>query len=115
MAVGREIGAAFGHAWRVAGCVSPAVGRSLGPVFRWIFVEPGRWAYRTMPTPVGRMVRETALRPVAEAARSMGGAARQTPAVARETARQTRADTRRALFGESRGPERISRREPDAR
>ncbi|MGW1158072.1 hypothetical protein ACWD48_07550 [Streptomyces sp. NPDC002519] len=109
--VGREIGAAVGHAWRVAGHVSLAVGRFLGTLFRWIFVEPVRWVYRTVLTPVGHIVRDAVLRPATQAARGVGRAVRQTLAVARDTARQARAELRRTLFGEPREPRRNSRRE----
>ncbi|MFE9097675.1 hypothetical protein [Streptomyces sp. NPDC007264] len=112
--VGREIGAALGHAWRVAGHLSLAVGRFLGTLFRWIFVEPVRWVYRTVLTPVGHVVRDLVLRPAAEAARSAGRAARQALATARETVRQARAETRRLLFGTDPEPQPVSRREPKA-
>ncbi|MFC3577545.1 hypothetical protein ACFOZ0_30640 [Streptomyces yaanensis] len=112
--VGREIGEALGHAWRVAGHISLAVGRFLGTLFRWIFVEPVRWVYRTVLTPLGHFVRDTVLRPAAEAARSVGRITRQALAAARETARQARADFRRMLFGDPREPETISRGEPTA-
>ncbi|WP_432157150.1 hypothetical protein [Streptomyces sp. bgisy153] len=100
----REVAEALGHAWRVAGRISVAVGRLLGTLFRWIFVEPVRWAYRTVLTPVGHLLRDAVLRPAAEAARTAGRAGRQALAAARETVRQVRADVRRALFG--RPPER---------
>ncbi|MFF4014291.1 hypothetical protein [Streptomyces sp. NPDC001843] len=112
--VGREIGTALGHAWRIAGHVSRAVGRVLGTLFRWILVEPVRWVYRTLLTPVGHVLRDVLLRPVAEAARAVGRATGQALAAARETVRQARADVRRALFGEPRRPEPVDRREPTA-
>ena len=68
-------------------------------------MEPARWAYRTVLTPVGHAVRDLVLRPAAEAARSVGRATRQALAAAREAARQARADFRRMLFGASREPE----------
>lgn len=108
----REVGEALGHAWRIAGRISSAVGRLLGTLFWWIFVEPVRWVYRTVLTPVGHVVRDAVLRPAARAARSVGRAARQALAAARETARQTRADLRRMLFGESLPREAVGRREP---
>ncbi|MGJ5762852.1 MFS transporter [Streptomyces galbus] len=98
--VGRELGQALGHAWRVAGYVSPAVGRFLAALFRWVVVEPVRWVYRAVLTPVGHVVRDAVLRPAAQAVRGAGRAARQALAAARETVRQARADVRRALFGE---------------
>ncbi|MFI1047580.1 hypothetical protein ACH4U3_17555 [Streptomyces griseoruber] len=98
----REVGDALGHAWRIAGHLSRAVGRFLATLFRWVFVEPVRWVYRTVLTPVGHAVRDAVLRPAAQAARAVGRATRQALASARETARQTRADVRRMLFGESR-------------
>ncbi|MFE5037763.1 hypothetical protein [Streptomyces sp. NPDC056683] len=100
----REIGEALGHAWRAAGYVARAVGRVIGTLFRWIFLEPARWVYRTVLTPVGHVVRDLVLRPVAEAARAVGRAVRQA-----------RADLRRALFGEPRPPARVDRREPGGR
>ncbi|WP_330291005.1 hypothetical protein [Streptomyces sp. NBC_00576] len=99
--IGREVGAALGHAWRIAGHISLAVGRFLGTLLRWIFVEPVRWAYRAVLTPLGHVVRDAVLRPAAEAARSVGRVTRQALAAARDSARQARADFRRMLFGES--------------
>ncbi|MGW0082916.1 hypothetical protein ACWDUZ_14835, partial [Streptomyces sp. NPDC003393] len=113
--VAREIGEALGHAWRVAGRISRAVGRALATLFRWIFVEPLRWVYRTVLTPVGHVVRDHVLRPAAEAARGVGRVVRQTLAFARETVRQARADFRRMLFGEPRQPVAADRREPSGR
>ncbi|MER6354593.1 hypothetical protein ABT186_22900 [Streptomyces sp. NPDC001634] len=112
--VGREIRDALGHAWRIAGHISLAVGRFLGTLFRWIFVEPVRWVYRNVLTPVGHVVRDTVLRPAAEAARSVGRVARQALASARESARQARADFRRMLLGDPGEPLAVSRREPAA-
>ncbi|MFJ6660699.1 hypothetical protein ACIQNG_30780 [Streptomyces sp. NPDC091377] len=113
--VGRETADALGHAWRVAGRISRAVGRFLGGILRWIFVEPLRWVYRAMLTPVGHAVRDTVLRPVADAGRAVGRATRQALATARATVRQTRADVRRALFGAPRRREIAARREPPGR
>ncbi len=110
--VAREVGDALGHAWRIAGRISRAVGRALGTLFRWIFVEPVRWVYRTVLTPVGHVVRDAVLRPVAEGARVVGRAVREALAGARETVRQARADFRRMLFGEPRRPAPVDRREP---
>ncbi|MFE9921180.1 hypothetical protein ACFYQA_06260 [Streptomyces sp. NPDC005774] len=110
--VAREIRNALGHAWRVAGYVSLAVGRFLRTLFRWVVVEPVRWAYTRVLTPVGHVVRDVVLRPAAEAARAVGRAVRQSLASARLTLRRTRADLRRVLVGEQ-GPERgENRREP---
>lgn len=113
--VGKEIRDALGHAWRVAGRISLAVGRFLASLLRWTFVEPVRWVYRTVLTPVGHVVRDAVLRPVAEAARSMGRATRQALTAARESVRQARADFRRMLFGEPKQPEAVARREPRGR
>ncbi|MBT2413146.1 hypothetical protein J7I94_21725 [Streptomyces sp. ISL-12] len=110
--IGREVGAALGHAWRVAGYISLAVGRFLGTLLRWIFVEPVRWVYRTVLAPVGHLVRDYVLRPVAEAARGAGRAVRQGLASVRASVRQARADVRRALFGAPRQARPVDRREP---
>jgi hypothetical protein len=112
--VGREVWDALGHAWRIAGHISRAVGRVLGTLFRWIFVEPVTWVYRTVLTPVGHLVRDLVLRPVAEAARAVGRVTRQVLGAVRESARQARADFRRMVFGEPRQPEPVERREPMA-
>ncbi|MPY34848.1 hypothetical protein FNH09_27510 [Streptomyces adustus] len=124
--VAREVGDALGHAWRIAGHISLRVGRLLGTLFRWIFVEPVRRAYRSVLTPVGHFLRDAVLRPAAAAAREVGRAVRQTYAAvrepvrqalaaARDSVRQTRADVRRALFGDPRRPEAVARREPSGR
>ncbi|MFJ6525772.1 hypothetical protein ACIQMZ_10895 [Streptomyces longwoodensis] len=110
--VGREVGEALGHAWRVAGYVSVAVGRFLAALFRWVVVEPVRRVYRGVLTPVGHVVRDAVLRPVAEAVRGAGRTARQAVAAARETVRQARADVRRALFGEDPQGDAPASREP---
>ncbi|GGY18918.1 hypothetical protein [Streptomyces djakartensis] len=113
--IGREVWDALGHAWRVAGHVSLVIGRFLGTLLRWIFVEPVRWVYRGVLTPVGHVVRDAVLRPAAEAARSVGRATRQALAAARDSVRQARADFRRMLFGEPRQPRQVDRREPSGR
>ncbi|MFH9420880.1 hypothetical protein [Streptomyces sp. NPDC017529] len=116
--VARETGAAFAHCWRVAGYLSRAVGRFLGTLLRWVFVEPFRWAYRTVLTPVGHAVRDGLWRPVRGAAREAGRSVRRALGAARLSVRQTRAEIRRALFGAPRRPERPAvpepRREPAA-
>ncbi|MFD8570596.1 hypothetical protein [Streptomyces sp. NPDC059639] len=94
----REIGAALGVAWRVAGYVSLAVGQFLATLLRWTFVEPVRWAYRSVLTPLGHVVRDQVWRPAARVAREALG-------TVRATVRQVRADVRRALFGPGRPPE----------
>ncbi|WP_225821285.1 hypothetical protein [Streptomyces naphthomycinicus] len=108
----REVGEALGHAWRVAGRISRAVGRALGTLLRWIFVEPVRWVYRNVLTPVGHVVRNAVLRPVATGLRAVGRVTREALASARDTVRQARADFRRMLFGEPRQPVAVDRREP---
>jgi hypothetical protein len=112
--VAREIGEALGHAWRIAGYVSLAVGRFLARLFRWTFVEPARWVYRTVLTPVGHAVRDLVLKPAAEAAHAVRRTARQALEAARDTARQARADFRRMLFGTPAEPRPVARREPAA-
>nr|WP_251692525.1 hypothetical protein [Streptomyces sp. CHD11] len=101
--VAREVGAALGHAWRVAGRVSLAVGRFLAAFWRWTFVEPVRWVYRSVLTPVGHLVRDAVLRPAAEAGRRVGRVTRQALGPVRVTVRQARADVRRVLFGVPKG------------
>jgi hypothetical protein len=113
--VAREAGDALGHAWRVASRVSLAVGRALGTLVRWIFVEPVRWFWRTVLTPVGHVVRDVLLRPAAAVARGVGRVARAALAGARESVRQARADLRRMLFGEPERVELTARREPPGR
>lgn len=112
--IGREVWDALGHAWRIAGHISLAVGRFLGTLFRWIFVEPVRWVYRTVLTPVGHVIRDVVLRPVAEAARGVGRITRAALDSARASVREARADFRRLLFGEPRQREAVARREPSA-
>ncbi|WP_233646682.1 hypothetical protein [Streptomyces sp. BSE6.1] len=109
--VGREVWDALGHAWRIAGYLSRAVGRFLGTLLRWTVVEPVRWVYRSVLTPVGHAVRDAVLRPLADAGRGAGRAARQALASARRSARQARADVRRMLFGEPAGRQPVDRRE----
>jgi hypothetical protein len=113
--IGREVWDALGHAWRVAGRISLAVGRFLGTLFRLVLVEPVRWAYRTVLTPLGHVIRDVVLRPAAEAARSVGRATRQALASARESVRQARADLRRMLFGQPGQTQFVDRREPMGR
>ncbi|MEV6613798.1 hypothetical protein AB0N31_07935 [Streptomyces sp. NPDC051051] len=113
--VGREVWDALRHAWRIAGHLSLAVGRILGTLLRWIFVEPVRRLYRSVLTPVGHLVRDIVLRPAAEAARAVGRTGRQALAAARASVRQARADVRRLLFGEPRRPGPVARREPSGR
>ncbi len=103
--VAREVGAALGHAWRIAGYVSLAVGRALAAFFRWTVVEPARRVYRTVLTPAGHVVRDWVLRPVAEAARSVGRVTRDTLRSVRVTVRQVRQDVRRALLGDPKTPD----------
>ncbi|KYK09887.1 MULTISPECIES: hypothetical protein [Streptomyces] len=110
--VGRELLDALGHAWRIAGHLSRAVGRALAALFRWTVAEPARWVYRSVLTPVGHAVRDTVLRPLAEAARGAGRAGRQALRSARLSVRQARADLRRTLFGEPERPPSVDRREP---
>ncbi|MBD9723397.1 hypothetical protein [Streptomyces caniscabiei] len=110
--VGREIGAALGHAWRVAGRISLAVGRFLANLFRLLLVEPARWVYRTVLTPAGHFARDMVGKPLAAAGRAVGRATRQALATARETVRQARAGVRAALFGRPTESKPVHRREP---
>ncbi len=102
--VAREVGAALGHAWRVAGYVSLAVGGALAAFFRWTVVEPARRVYRSVLTPVGHVVRDRVLRPVMEAARSVGRVTRDALHSVRVTVRQVRQDVRRALLDNPKTP-----------
>ncbi|MGX1269951.1 hypothetical protein [Streptomyces phaeoluteigriseus] len=113
--VGREVLDALRHAWRIAGHISRAVGRFLGTLLRWIFVEPVSWVYRTVLTPVGHVVRDVVLRPAAVAARAVGCTVRQSLAAARASVRQARADMRRLLLGDPRPRPPVARREPSGR
>ncbi|MFF4695538.1 hypothetical protein [Streptomyces chattanoogensis] len=114
----REVGEAFGHCWRVAGFLSRAVGRFLGAVLRGLFVEPVRWVYRTLLTPLGHAVRDGIWRPVRKALGGIGRTTREALRAARASVRETRQEIRRALFGAPRGAVREAaeppRREPGA-
>ncbi|QDQ16316.1 hypothetical protein FH965_13940 [Streptomyces spectabilis] len=116
--VAGEIGDAFGHAWRIAGHISRAVWGFLRHVFKLLFVEPVRWVYRYLFTPVGHVVRDTLWRPAGRGARAVGHVARQAIGSVRESVREARADFRRMLFGTSREKMPVTggaeaRREPD--
>ncbi|WP_336049058.1 hypothetical protein [Streptomyces sp. CA2R101] len=106
-AVVRETATALGHCWRAAGIISRALGRLLAAVLRWVLVEPLRWVYRTVLTPLGHGIRDGIWRPVRQALRT-----------ARATVRQTRGEIRRALFGAPAQPRPATaaepRREPEA-
>ncbi|GGU17031.1 hypothetical protein [Streptomyces violascens] len=95
----REIGDAIGHAWRVAGFVSRAVGRALERLARNLLGRPARWVYAVLLTPVGHWMREAVLRPAKRAALTAGRSAREALASARETVRTARRDAWRALVG----------------
>jgi hypothetical protein len=107
--IAREIGDALGHAWRIAGYVSLAVGRFLGRLLRRLVADPLRWTYRTLLTPVGHVVRDQVWRPAIRIAREV-----------RASVRQVRADIRRALTGTPRPagipaePQVSEEREPEA-
>ncbi|MEV5610282.1 hypothetical protein [Streptomyces sp. NPDC052225] len=103
--LGREIRDALGHAWRVAGYVSLAVGRFLGRLLRVLFVEPVRWTYRSVLTPLGHAVRDQVWRPAVRLGREI-----------RASVRQARMEVRRMLFGAPRVAEPQVRggREPQA-
>ena len=113
--VGREIRDALGHAWRVAGRISLAVGRFLANLFRWIFVEPTRWVYRTALTPAGHFVRDVVWKPAG------GGRAQCGPCHPAGPGHRPRVRPSgpRRLCGrrssdESAEPEPVHRREPGA-
>ncbi|MEU3172996.1 hypothetical protein [Streptomyces sp. NPDC007000] len=110
--VAREIRSALGHAWRITGYVSLAVGRFVRALVRWTVVEPACLVYAHVLTPVGHVVRDVVLRPAAAAGRAVGRAVRQSLASARATLRQARADLRRTLVGGRRPAPVEDRREP---
>ncbi|ARP70208.1 hypothetical protein LK07_10930 [Streptomyces pluripotens] len=88
---------------------------ALGALVRWIFVEPERWVHRSVRsvrTPVGQTVRKAVLRPAARGVRAAGRGAREVLATARDRVRQACAGLRRMLFGDSRQPAAVDRREP---
>ncbi|MGA4841946.1 hypothetical protein [Streptomyces sp. G45] len=107
--VAREIGDALRHAWRIAGRISRAVGGAVGTLLRWIFVEPVRWVYRTVLTPVGHALRDALWRPTARGARAVGRATRQALGSVRDSVREARADVRRLLFGAPTGKAAVTR------
>ncbi|MEN8650471.1 hypothetical protein ABCR94_07475 [Streptomyces sp. 21So2-11] len=112
--VGREIAAAAGHAWRIAGYISRAVGR----VLKWLgwnlLGRPVRWAWLSVCTPVGHWVRDAVWAPAKRAAAEAGRSARAAVRAARETVRQTRQDAWRALVGGARD-EATTKARPDVR
>ncbi|MFF7153482.1 hypothetical protein [Streptomyces sp. NPDC008139] len=94
--VAREVGAALGHAWRVTGYVSRAVGRGIAWLARVLIAVPAAWVWSRTGAPVlravraaGRWYRRAVWQPVKEAV-----------ADARRSLRELRAETRRALFGD---------------
>ncbi|MGP9020852.1 hypothetical protein ACT1U9_20955 [Streptomyces sp. BR1] len=108
--VAREVGDAFGHAWRIAGQISRAVGRGLKWLGWQLVGRPVRWVWRSLCAPVLHWVRDTLWAPAARAAAVAGRAAREALgaagrtarealASARDTVRQARADAWRALVG----------------
>ena len=97
--LGREIGAAFVVAWRVAGYVSSAVGSAVRWLVVRLVVRPVRWFYGSVCTPVGHAVRDFVWRPAKRAAVEAGRAAAAAVRSARETIRQARRDAWRALVG----------------
>lgn len=107
--VGREIVAAFGVAWRIAGYISRAVGRAVGRAIAWLawhlIGAPVTWVYRTVCTPVGHFVRDAVWAPAKRAAVEAGRAARAALRTARETVARARRDAWRALVGGPRVPE----------
>ncbi|MBT2401596.1 hypothetical protein [Streptomyces sp. ISL-100] len=97
--VGRETAAAFGHAWRIAGYISRAVGRALKWLGWNLIGRPVRWVWLCVCTPVGHRVRDSVWAPVKRAGLEAGRAARGALRSARETVRQARRDAWRALVG----------------
>ncbi|MFI1174755.1 hypothetical protein [Streptomyces melanogenes] len=97
--VAREVAEAFGHAWRIAGQISRAVGRGLKWLGWQLVGRPVRWVWRTVCAPVVHWVRDAVWAPVKRAAVEAGRTARKALASVRETVRQARADAWRALVG----------------
>lgn len=103
--VGREIAAAVGVAWRIAGHVSRAVGRAV-KWLAWLLIgQPVSWIYRAVCTPVGHVVRDYVWIPARKAAVETGRAIRGVLRSAGETVRQARRDAWRALVGPPRSVE----------
>ncbi|WP_434589421.1 hypothetical protein [Streptomyces sp. A5-4] len=100
--VGREIAAAAGHGWRIAGYISRAVGRALKWLGWNLLGRPVRWAWLSVCTPVGHWVRDAGWAPAKRAAVEAGRGARAAVRAARETVRQARQDAWRALVGGAR-------------
>ncbi|MDJ0463550.1 hypothetical protein [Streptomyces sp. H27-C3] len=101
--VGREIAAAAGHGWRIAGYISRAVGRVLKWLGRNLLGRPVRWVWLSVCTPVGHWLRDAVWAPAKRAAVEAGRSARAAVRAARETVRQARQDAWRALVGGARG------------
>ncbi|KPC84881.1 MULTISPECIES: hypothetical protein [unclassified Streptomyces] len=97
--LGREIVAAVGVAWRIAGFISRAVGRVLAWLAWHLAGAPVTWVYRAVCTPVGHFLRDAVWAPTRQAALEAGRAARGALASARETFRAARRDAWRALLG----------------
>lgn len=113
--VGREIAAAVGVAWRIAGHISRAVGWGLKWLAWNLVGRPVRWFWREVCTPVGHFVRDSLWRPAAKAAARAARAAAAVPASVRETVRQARRDAWRALFGAPRAQRSVADRAGQAR
>ncbi|MFK8911012.1 hypothetical protein [Streptomyces sp. YS-3] len=92
--VAREIGAAFGHAWRIAGHLSRAVGRALKWLGWQLIGRPVRWVWRTLCAPVLHWARRTLWAPAARAAAVAGRAARAALSGAARTAREALSSVR---------------------
>lgn len=103
--VGREIAAAIGVAWRIAGYISRAVGRAIKWLAWNVVGRPVRWFYQGVCTPVGHVVRDAVWHPVKKATVEAGRAARAALRSAGETVRAARRDAWRALIGGTRAPE----------
>jgi hypothetical protein len=97
--LGREIAAAVGVAWRIAGFISRAVGRVLAWLVWHLAGAPVVWAYRAVCTPVGHFLRDAVWAPARRAALEAGRAARDALASARGSFRAARRDAWRALVG----------------
>ena len=96
--VGREIAAAVGVAWRIAGYISRAVGRAIKWLAWNLVGRPVRWFYQSVCTPVGHARARHHLAPRQEGRRRGGPGRRGALQSARETVRQAARDAHGAAW-----------------